>query len=292
MPPDIYLTLFDKSVLPILMYGCELWGYQYVNKIEGVLITLCKRILGVSMSTANVASLCECGRKPLMTVYFKCVIKYWLQLIKCDESRILRQCYNMLYKVDIAGRTTWATHVKYLLFRYGFGFVWEAQGVGNDKVFLEEFQIRINDCSLQDQQAEIHCKSKLKLFSLINQHTVMQNYLLSLKHRKFISCIAKLRTSCHSLAIETGRYYNIESEDRFCIFCLLNNDETIIEDEYHFVMYCPQFIKLREQYISKYLPETNVYYFHKILKSRNKLCIQDLALYTYYAFKERSSLLL
>ena len=34
-------------------------------------------------------------------------------------------------------KSNWALHVKHLLSIYGFGNVWEAQGVQNAKVFLE-----------------------------------------------------------------------------------------------------------------------------------------------------------
>ena len=41
--------------------------------------------------------------------------------------------------------------------------------------------------------------------------------------------VTKLRLSAHTLAVETGRYRNIEKIERICINCNLNT----IEDEYH-----------------------------------------------------------
>ena len=34
LPIDIMFDLFDKMILPILLYGCEVWGYENVESIE------------------------------------------------------------------------------------------------------------------------------------------------------------------------------------------------------------------------------------------------------------------
>ena len=34
LPPDIHIDLFHKMVLPILIYGCEVWGYTNLEKLE------------------------------------------------------------------------------------------------------------------------------------------------------------------------------------------------------------------------------------------------------------------
>ena len=31
---DIVLDLFDKMILSILLYGSEIWGYEYIDSIE------------------------------------------------------------------------------------------------------------------------------------------------------------------------------------------------------------------------------------------------------------------
>ena len=36
LPTDIMLKLFDSCVEPILLYGCEVWGYENVDILEKV----------------------------------------------------------------------------------------------------------------------------------------------------------------------------------------------------------------------------------------------------------------
>ena len=34
LPVDVMLELFDKTVLPIMLYGCEIWGFGNNNILE------------------------------------------------------------------------------------------------------------------------------------------------------------------------------------------------------------------------------------------------------------------
>ena len=34
LPVDVMIDLFDKTVIPVLTYGCEIWGHENLNIIE------------------------------------------------------------------------------------------------------------------------------------------------------------------------------------------------------------------------------------------------------------------
>ena len=61
----------------------------------------------------------------------------------------------------MAARHTWVTDIKLLLYRYGFGHVWLAQGVGNVDLFLCLFKQRLADIVMQDWSSKINNLSKL-----------------------------------------------------------------------------------------------------------------------------------
>ena len=108
----------------------------------------------------------ECGRLPLCVTYFTNCIKYWLKLITLSRERYPYQCYNMLLRLDESGRTTWATHVRNLLFSYGFGYVWISQEVGNSHWFINVFRQRIIDCSIQRWSSKLVDSSKADTYRL------------------------------------------------------------------------------------------------------------------------------
>ena len=76
----------------------------------------------------------------------------------------------ILKLLDEAGRQTWASKVRSLLYKYGFGYVWVAQEVGN--VFIEQFKLRLTDCMKQTWHSDINesprCDSYKEFKTLLN----------------------------------------------------------------------------------------------------------------------------
>ena len=69
-------------------------------------------------------------------------------------------------------------------------------------------------------------------------------YLSSVLNQKHLTALARFRTSCHRLAIETGRYHKppIPSEQRFC--CICNTGE--IDKEFHLLVKSQSLQQFRE----------------------------------------------
>ena len=59
------VNIFDKTVKPILLYGCETWGFGKNDIIEKVHLKFCKLLLHVKTSTPNVMVYGELGRYPI-----------------------------------------------------------------------------------------------------------------------------------------------------------------------------------------------------------------------------------
>ena len=130
-------------VTPILCYGSEIWGYQYIENIEKVHISFCKRYCLLPWNTSNAFVYGECGRLPLCITYMTRCIKFWLKVVRMDRSRYPLRCFLMLKGQNDIGRINWVTQIKSLLFRFGFGYVWIAQNVGNLNSFIQVFKQRI-----------------------------------------------------------------------------------------------------------------------------------------------------
>ena len=100
MPKSIFFKLFDVKVLPMLLYGAEIWGVRQYECIERVQYYLCKRFMNVNLKASNYAVLGECGRYPLYIETTKRSIKYWLKVIHMPEHRYVKLCYKMLFHFD------------------------------------------------------------------------------------------------------------------------------------------------------------------------------------------------
>ena len=65
MPKHLFFKLFDMKVVPILLYGSEIWGYRKYEVLEQVQYYACKRYICVGIKSCNAAVLGDCGRFPL-----------------------------------------------------------------------------------------------------------------------------------------------------------------------------------------------------------------------------------
>ena len=135
LPIKAAFDLFDKMIMPIILYGAEIWGTGYFKQTESVQMRFCKRILGAPKNTSNDAVLGDCGRYPLALNYTLRSVKYWLKIINMPNTRYPKACYNMIYSLEQSGRQTWATSIKDSLMKYGYGLVWIQQGMANNAQF-------------------------------------------------------------------------------------------------------------------------------------------------------------
>jgi len=131
-------------IVPILTYSAEIWGYEYSSQIEKAQTTYCKRLACLHQNVANFSALAECGRRPLATIYMTRCVKFWVKLVQMPRNRYPRQRYEMLRQLDEGGRNTWASNIKRLLYRYGFGIAWITQDIGNVNVFIAMFNAPVN----------------------------------------------------------------------------------------------------------------------------------------------------
>ena len=91
------LDLFDKIVKPILLYGCEIWGFGKNDIIERVHLKFCKLLLRLKVSTPNFMVYGELGRYPLEIDIKVRMISYWCKLIQGKQSKVSTIAYKLLY---------------------------------------------------------------------------------------------------------------------------------------------------------------------------------------------------
>ena len=92
-----------------------------------------------------------------------------------DYQRYPKNCYKMLKMLDEAGKQTWGSKVRSLLYKCGFGYVWVAQEVGTVNAFKEQFKLRLTDCMKQTWHSDINesprCDSYIEFKTLLNVET-------------------------------------------------------------------------------------------------------------------------
>ena len=88
LPVDMQCELFDRLVIPVLLYGCELWGCENIDAINLFYRKFLKSLLKVKRSTSNCMVFGEMGKYPLKTVIDKRVLNFWLHLAKGNSNKL------------------------------------------------------------------------------------------------------------------------------------------------------------------------------------------------------------
>ena len=103
---------------------------------------------------------------------------------------------------------------------------------------------RLADQYAQDWQSELRATTgKLRTYKLIKEDLKRESYLKLSPYMRVP--VARLRTSTHTLRIETGQYnlpVPVPAEERYCWFCQNGS----VEDECHFLFECNLYSTLQE----------------------------------------------
>ena len=92
LPIDLQIKLFDHTVLPILTYGCEVWGFENIKILERIHAEFLRTITKTKKSTPHYMLFAELGRYPLdITVKIR-MIGFWTRIISGKETKLSYFC--------------------------------------------------------------------------------------------------------------------------------------------------------------------------------------------------------
>ena len=286
---NLLFKIFDTKILPILTYGAEIWFGHESKDIEQVHHYYCKYVLKVSKHTPNIFVRGELGRYTLYNARYMKFVKYWLRILHMSNYRLPKICYKLQCKwLDANPRTKcWASDIRDILLANGFGYAWYDQGVGNEKDFLRMFEQKLKDIDINVWFSEVADMSRLRTYRILKDRFCYETYLNDNLITLYKQMLVKFRGGLLELRANTGRFESIPFNERICQVC--NSD---IETEFHFLLICPYFDHLRQEFIPSY------FYMHpsevkfKILMNKDDTDLKTkICQYLILALKLRDELL-
>ena len=94
LPIDLQIKLFDSLVLPILLYGSEIWGYENHENFENLQRKFCKLILNVSNKSSTNMVFGDLGRYPVEFFIKQRTLNYWGKLLLPRIIKSIKLCTN------------------------------------------------------------------------------------------------------------------------------------------------------------------------------------------------------
>jgi hypothetical protein len=249
LPMDCKLKLFDQLVKPILLYGSEVWGFESSLLIERMHLKFCKYILGLKLSTPDFFVYGELGRHPLYIYINIRIVCFWANLIlPKNYNKLSSIMFRIMYKLQLDGDVKFVLieSIKSVLYKCGLNNVWDQQLSPSVTWIKCNLHRLLVDQFNQTWRSRMTDSSKGNYYNLYKHVLLIEDYTVLLpKDLRIV--YTKFRTCNHRLPIETGRWHNIDRDNRMCNFC-----NQCIGDEYHFLLCCPSLQNLRNLYLPPY----------------------------------------
>ena len=272
LPLDIQVELFDRMVVPILLYGSEIWGFSNIEQIEVMYRKFLKCLLKLPKSTPNCMIYGETGRLPLSQLVKNRMINFWKKICDSKATKLSSIIYKLLLKLHNQNvyHSPWIVFVRDTLNKCGFSEMWINQESYTNCAYVKTLlKQRLRDIYLQEWQSQISTNKSCTNYRLFKSDLKFEKYLHELKAQERIS-LSQFRCASHKLPVYENRI-NSDTASSVCTLC----DSGEIGDEFHYILKCKQFISERKTHInSYYYTRPNTLKFQKLFQSE---CYKDLS---------------
>ena len=238
-----YMKLYDTGVIPILNYAAGIWGYGNYAQHDYVQRRALRYFLGVHRFAPNHAIEGDMGVYPTKISRHIEMIRLWNRLVTMNPNRLTTRIFE--WDKAVCNRN-WSEEVYSIL-----------EKVGMDDLFFSKSLVDTNcvQCKLQQLEQKQweenrFTKMKLRYYNMFKNCIEPECYVAANSSKVKRSVLAQFRAGILPLAIETGRFRNLDVEQRVCLIC-----PSEIEDEFHFLMSCPNYAELRINMFTKILSE-------------------------------------
>ena len=97
------IHLFKTIVLPILLYGCEIWGYEDLGILEKVQIDFCRHnILKLNKATQKNILLYDTGLLPIQILVTSRMVKNWVKIMTGKTTKYVRKVVECLHNYYVS----------------------------------------------------------------------------------------------------------------------------------------------------------------------------------------------
>jgi len=219
------------------------------------------------------------------------MVKYYINITKKTHNSLVHEAYRLGVQLDNVGTKNWVSGVKHILKLLDMENMWkEIETTKGDNIattLLDRLKLKFQQHSfdlLHDDNKGTNHQNKLRTYRQFKKDTSFEKYLAVIKNPYHRSAMTKLRISAHTLKIETGRHQNINVAERKCPVCSTQK----IEDEEHFLLHCPCYNNIRNEYSQK-TGNANIdqICLTKILESKNENTLIKLGKFIYQCFNLR-----
>jgi hypothetical protein len=251
LPYNVYKTLYDSMVSPILEYGSHIWGQREFKCVNNVFYRANRYFMAVGKYMPNLAVLGEMGWEVPLIKQWANVVRYWHKLNRMDIARLPRK-----YMEGMKSRNTaWYKRLKDKLDNLRLLHITDHNYMKtrSKKYVVQEVKTSLSSEIESDWYDKLHndkrqnplLSNKLRTYRRYKTSIYSEPYIVKNINRAHRRALAQFRGGTAPLRIETDRYSKqqyIPVSKRLCQMCSLQKTE----DEMHALCECPLYDDLRE----------------------------------------------
>ena len=273
------IDLFHKLVVPVITYGCELWGYENLDAVDKLHLKFLRFVLRLKANTTVAMILGETGEVPISMYIQARMCKYFCKLTVDNHATLASKMFSLVFHMHNNSfyKVKWLKKVKGLFDSLGYLFIFNNCKSFNPKFMYELIFSGLKNNFILKWKESLISHSKCDLYSLFKVNFVQEKYLSVLPPVLAIS-LCRYRCCNHKLEVESLRFTRpkIERHNRKCRKCDLNE----IGNEIHHLLVCPAFEDLRIRYIEKrFHEEVSVHKFLNLMSCSKRKQLVNLSLF-------------
>ena len=265
---DTKLHLFDAVIKPILLYGCEVWGYENMEQIEVFHRYFLRRVLRVRKNAPKAMVYGELGEKELKYTVWKRMATFWKNLTN-EGNSLAGLIYLMINDNDHENK--WLLGVKNIIVNCGIPMVNTYINFVSDYEFKKYIKRKCEDLATQSWYSMLSTNSLCDCYMEFKHGLFLEPYLRKLKAKHRIQ-LSRFRCAPYISSGVKGRITGNHSQH--CSFC---HKECKV-DEYHLLMVCETFRDKRVELIPKFFHSfPNIMKFDQLMNSMNIELLENLS---------------
>ena len=260
---DLVFELFDSLVMPVLLYGSEVWGYSDIKQIEVLHRKFIKIILGVPQNTPNCMIYGESGRTLVVNIVHGRMVNFFGKMINDNHNKLPYIMYKLMRRKqqhDVNFYSPWMSCVASIFNNIGMQDIWLHEGNGFNNIYLKEsVKLRISDIYKQTWHSDVQTHEYCDFYKILKNEWGQMKYLTSLNYyERKILCRWRCRNS--SIPITSSRY--LISDEIICPLC--RNDS--LGDELHYLFKCDFFYNDQIYFLGNIIDTHGEQYIINMLK--------------------------
>ena len=262
--PKVLKKLFESMVVPILLYGCEVWAiygwrkqttecikqhlFTERHNFEKLQAKMCKAALGLSRFTTGTTAKAEMGTYPLFGKIIQQTMSYQQHILSSSKHSLIYQALSQSIDMDRCNITSFYSRIKNLLETLNTKdciYPIEKQSIKKTSVYvMKSYQTQYEALFFNNLP-----KGKHAVYSQIKRSYLYEKYLNFDLDNSLIKYITSIRLSSHCLPVEKLRKQKISRNERFCNLC----DTGSVGDEFHVMAFCTntEISRLRNELLTK-----------------------------------------